>query len=174
MNALRGDVVLVSSPTRTLRTLFIEQLVRRLHIDPWWNWHTRYLEVVVLRHGGSSPLGSTNLQQCWCSPIGRRQGFQTPRSMGSSPFTSTNAKWCNGSRDRLKIYCTKVREGSSPSLATNFNKWECSPIGRRRMLQGHYSVGSSPTIPRNFQFKLSTSNGSCQHCLESNSSYNCK
>ena len=52
MNALRGDVVLVSSPARTLRTLFIEQLVRRLQMRVWRNLAVRgslrgYWEIIV-------------------------------------------------------------------------------------------------------------------------------
>ena len=52
---------------------------------------TRYLEVVVLRRGGSNPLGSTNFN----GSISKRQGDCGKRSgeipnMGSNPIASTN------------------------------------------------------------------------------------
>ena len=160
MNALRGDVVLVSSPARTLRTLFIEQLVRRLKMRVWRNLAVRdslrgcWEIIVPWRFKSSHPH---QFQKSWCRPIGRAGGFKLrvvwvrlppPGPAFNFKCRSGEIGETHGTQNSARRYIV----GPNPTCGTNFNKWECSPIGSRRHVQGVFSVGSSPSIPTKDDF----------------------
>lgn len=155
MNALRGDVVLVSSPARTLRTLFIEQLVRRLQMRVWRNLAVRdslrgcWEIIVPWRFKSSHPH---QFQESWCRPIGRAGGFKLRvvwvRLPPPGPAPSGVMAAAIDSKSIVRKY---VRVQVPPWRPTSTNG-DVAQFGSRQMIQGHRSMGSSPIIPTKDDF----------------------
>ena len=155
MNALRGDVVLVSSPARTLRTLFIEQLVRRLQMRVWRNLAVRdslrgcWEIIVPWRFKSSHPH---QFQESWCRPIGRAGGFKLRvvwvRLPPPGPAPSGVMAAAIDSKSIVRKY---VRVQVPPWRPTSTNG-DVAQFGSRRHVQGVFSMGSSPIIPTKDDF----------------------
>ena len=100
------------------------------------------------------PLQYGSVDQLWQSHM-----LEVHDSMGSNPIGTTNLLLWFVVHCSLSVldpmYANWQSRGNLKFLGCGFDSlhrdimWGCSPIGRRRMLQGHCSMGSSPIIPTN-------------------------